>query len=227
MESSASSATTYVWIEFLKILPALIWTLLGLILFKMLYRPLRHRIIPNLTSMKAMGFELSIMTKSLQAILEVAQKHEKWHVTMPEKDKEQVLQRVQDNLPLFQKAHFLWIDDQPSNNRNEIRMFNRLAVPIDTACNSAEAFQLLKTQKYDLIISDMARANEPNVSQPGEAGLAFLKNYRKHSHRVPVIFYIGEFDRDKGVPGGAFGITNRPDELLHLTMDVLSRRKNE
>ncbi len=40
-----------------------------------------------------------------------------------------------------------------------------------------------------------------------------------------MIFYIGVVDPNKGVPVQAFGITNRPDELLHLTLDALERKK--
>jgi hypothetical protein len=40
-----------------------------------------------------------------------------------------------------------------------------------------------------------------------------------------VIFYVGEFDPGRGLPPFAFGLTNRPDELLHLILDVLARRK--
>jgi len=43
---------------------------------------------------------------------------------------------------------------------------------------------------------------------------------------VPVIFYIGYPDPSKGVPPHAFGITHRPDELLHLIMDALERVKS-
>jgi len=58
-----------------------------------------------------------------------------------------------------------------------------------------------------------------------QAGLKFLQDYAKHKKRVPVIFYIGHPDPTKPVPLHAFGITHRPDELLHLILDVLERMK--
>jgi hypothetical protein len=57
------------------------------------------------------------------------------------------------------------------------------------------------------------------------AGLTFLQKFRKIDKTTPVIFYVGVFDPGKGVPPEAFGITNRPDELLHLTIDALERIK--
>jgi hypothetical protein len=57
------------------------------------------------------------------------------------------------------------------------------------------------------------------------AGLEFLEQFRKTDKTTPVIFYIGVFNPEKGTPAQAFGITNRPDELLHLTLDALERKK--
>jgi hypothetical protein len=38
-----------------------------------------------------------------------------------------------------------------------------------------------------------------------------------------VIFYIGNLKPEAGVPAGAFGITNRPDVLLTLVGEALTR----
>jgi len=78
---------------------------------------------------------------------------------------------------------------------------------------------MLHQKKYDVIISDMARTDED------DAGLRFLIKFRKVDETTPVIFYIGTYDPKLGKPIGAFGITNRPDELLHLVLDALERKK--
>ena len=52
-----------------------------------------------------------------------------------------------------------------------------------------------------------------------------MNKFREDDDPTPVIFYIGIFDPKLGIPGGAFGITNRPDELLHLVLDALERKK--
>jgi hypothetical protein len=41
-----------------------------------------------------------------------------------------------------------------------------------------------------------------------------------------VIIYLYDLDRERGVPGGAFGITNRPDELVNLVLDALERSRS-
>jgi len=48
---------------------------------------------------------------------------------------------------------------------------------------------------------------------------------RKLGDGAPVVFYIGDLDEDRGVPPGAFGITDRVEELLHLVLDALERRR--
>ena len=98
-------------------------------------------------------------------------------------------------------------------------MFRQLKVDIDTAKSTEEAGNLLQHGKYDLIISDMARNNKV------DAGIEFLQQLHKENKTIPVIFYVGTFNPEHGIPPWAFGITNRPDELLHLTLDILERKK--
>jgi DNA-binding NtrC family response regulator len=97
-------------------------------------------------------------------------------------------------------------------------MLRQLNTEIDMVTNSEEALRILDNAKYDVVLSDMARGQDPL------AGLDFLQKLREFDRSTPVIFYIGVIDLDKGVPGRAFGITNRPDELLHLILDVLERK---
>jgi CheY-like chemotaxis protein len=122
-------------------------------------------------------------------------------------------------LKIFRNVQILWLDDHPENNLNERRMFRQLNAEIDIAKSTEEALEILKSSHYDLVISDMARGNEAT------AGLEFLEEFRKRNKMTPVIFYVGVYEPGKGVPGQSFGITNRPDELLHLTLDALERRK--
>ena len=40
---------------------------------------------------------------------------------------------------------------------------------------------------------------------------------------MPLIFYVSVRDEEKPLPVGAFGLTNRPDVLVHLVIDALER----
>lgn len=115
-------------------------------------------------------------------------------------------------------AHALWVDDQPDGNRLEAESLKALGVRVSQVETGADARDALRNGAFDLILSDIAR--------PGGAseGLDDLNGLKALAPDVPVIFYILHLKPD-GVPPGAFGITARPDELLHLCMDALERRR--
>ena len=206
-------------VDIVKILPSLLWFILAVAICIFFYRPIRDDIIPNLTAFKAMGVEFSFVKQSMDAAIKLADKTPQWDVVVSSEDRNRVLNRAKKNLSVFKGAWFLWVDDSPENNLNERKMFRQLGVEIDLARNTEEALKMLRTPGYDLVLSDMARGLEP------QAGLDFLHKLRQTDQTTPVIFYVGTFAPEKGIPPGSFGITNRPDELLHMTMDILERKK--
>lgn len=215
-------------IEGLKLLPSLLWFLLIVTLVIIFYWPVRYELLPKLSGFKGLGIEFSFVQDSLnQAIdqgharsedVDVPVKSSKWNIKVPPEAREQVLRRMQRNTDIFRGAQMLWVDDCPENNVNERRIFRRLHVDIDTARTTGDALAMLQHASYDLVLSDIDRDGDPR------AGLTFLERYRQqHPAGAAVIFYIGTFDPARGVPPGAFGITNRPDELIHLVLDLLER----
>lgn len=207
------------WTEVIKIIPSLLWFILIAILFIKFYRPIRYELLPKLAGIKAMGVELSFITKSIDAALDLAEKNRKWKVDVPSSAKDLVLKRAREHLKIFENAKILWVDDNPNNNTNELRMFTQLKMIVEFVTSTEEALEKLRTNRYDLILSDMLR------EKVADEGIKFLSQFRRRDEITPVIFYVGTFKPELGVPGGAFGITNRPDELLHLVMDALERKK--
>jgi CheY-like chemotaxis protein len=205
--------------EIIKLVPSILWFVLILIVILLFYRPLRNELLPNLIGIKAMGVEISFVKESIEAAVELAEKSPQWKVEISPTDKERVLNRVKKHLKIFRDVQILWVDDHPENNLNERRMFRQLNAKIDIARSTEEALEFLKKGRYDLVISDMARGDE------AKSGLSFLKEFRKTDKTTPAIFYVGVFEPEKGVPGQSFGITNRPDELLHLSLDAIERKK--
>lgn len=206
--------------ELAKNAPSFLWWILVLVVVLLFYKRIRDDLLPNLSGFKAAGVELSFLKKTVTSAIELAEKSPKWPVTIPEKDKQIVLERVKNHAELLQGTKILWIDDAPDNNRNETKMFIRLGVDLEFAQNTQQALAALREQEYDLILSDMAREDE------AQAGIKFLQAYAAEKQRLAVIFYIGVFKPERGIPPGAFGITNRPDEMLHLVLDALERRKS-
>ena len=69
-----------------------------------------------------------------------------------------------------QKAHLLIVDDEANTLASLARAF-RLAGHEATVCdNAAKAFDLARSQHFDLILSD--------VVMPGKDGLAFIREVR-------------------------------------------------
>lgn len=206
-----------IWTELIRLIPSIMWFVMILIIFVLFYRPIRDDLLPNISSFKAMGVEFSFVKNSFEAAIELGKKSPEWKVDVPSIDKEHALNRAKKHLKIFQNSQILWVDDHPENNLNERRMFRQLKTDVDIAKDTDEALEILKKASYQLVISDIARDGD------AIAGLKFLERFRKVDKITPVIFYIGVIDPDKGLPLQAFGITNRPDELLQLTLDALER----
>ena len=204
--------------ELIKVIPSILWFLLAVVVIFMFQRTIREELLPNLATLEAGSVKLRFARDSMDAAIDLAQKSPQWHVVVAPEDKTRVLNRARKQVGIMKNAQFLWVDDHPDNNVNERRMFRRLGVDVAIATTTDEALRLLQGGSYDLVISDMARGSE------NAAGLDMLRRYRGAGGNAPVIFYIGVIDSARGVPAGAFGITNRPDELLHLTLDAMARK---
>jgi CheY-like chemotaxis protein len=122
-------------------------------------------------------------------------------------------------------AEILWIDDAPSYSRSETRMLRSFGAMITFACTTGEAIRAVKSsveqaRPFHLVLSDISR--ELPIHDP-KAGLSMLERFRNENIGLSVVFYVGVRIPGAPVPGGAFGLTNRPDELLQLTLDALAR----
>jgi CheY-like chemotaxis protein len=206
--------------ELVKIIPAILWFALAVFVLVLFYRPIRDELLPYLSTVKAGGVELSFVADSMDAAVELAEKSPQWKVEVPAAAKRQALARVKRHRKLLRGSRLLWVDDHPGNNGNEVCMFRRLGVEIDQAESTETALKHLREARYDLVVSDMARGAE------ADAGLGFLAELRKSDLITPVVFYVGVFDPGRGTPATALGITNRPDELVHFTLDALERHKS-
>ena len=123
--------------------------------------------------------------------------------------------RLAASASLTRGARLLWVDDVPAGIVNESRLFEQAGIDITRALTSADAFARLDMNNYDLVLSDINR--EGNA----RAGILFADALAGRPNAPPLIFYVGTAQRP--CPVHAFGITDRPDELTHLVLDVLAR----
>lgn len=179
----------------------------------------------NLTGFEGFGLKLSVAgQQAITDAVEMARKNDRWPVEASLADQRQAIARAQQQASLLHGAEVLWVDDQPANNRNEARMLTTFGVAVTFAVSTEEAISALRQadangRPFHAILSDISRGEAGPLRKAGIDMLATLRNER---FRLPVIFYVGK-PSDRGAPDGAFGITNRPDGLLNLLLDVLAR----
>ncbi|WP_129336292.1 response regulator [Cellulomonas endophytica] len=113
-------------------------------------------------------------------------------------------------------ARLLWVDDEPAANRAERQVLRSAGVVVLVATTTQEGLALLDREDPTIVVTDMARPESPT------AGLELADAVRRRHPDLPVIAYVT--DLRPGVPADLFGITDRPDELVHLVLDALERR---
>lgn len=170
-------------------------------------------------------FSLTGGQQGLDAAFEVAAKHPNWPAEATEEERRQAIDRAKANRTLIEGAEILWVDDRPSNNRNESRMLRSFGALITFACTTEEAVEVLSAARvsvrpFHIVLSDIARTLP---AENKRAGLDMLPVFQAAGITLPVIFYVGEPAPGAGTPPGAFAITHRPDELLNYIVDALGR----
>jgi DNA-binding NtrC family response regulator len=117
---------------------------------------------------------------------------------------------------LPKKAQLLIVDDEANTLASLARAF-RLAGHDATVCdNAAKALELAKTQRFDLILSD--------VVMPGKGGLALLEELKAQGVAAPVVMMSGQAEIEMAVRAtrlGALDFLEKPisTEKLLLTVE--------
>ena len=125
------------------------------------------------------------------------------------------------------KAHLLLVDDNPNTLASLSRAF-RLAGHEATVCdNAARAVELLRTETFDLILSD--------VVMPGKSGLELLEDLKKAGVKTPIVLVSGQANIEMAVRAtklGALDFLEKPSSTDKLLVTVenalrLSRLQDE
>jgi DNA-binding NtrC family response regulator len=128
---------------------------------------------------------------------------------------------------LPRKAHLLIVDDDPNTLASLSRAF-RLAGHEATVCdNAARAIELLRTESFDVILSD--------VVMPGRSGLELLEDLKKAGVKTPIVLISGQANIEMAVKAtklGALDFLEKPlsTEKLLVTVENalrLSRLEDE
>jgi CheY-like chemotaxis protein len=129
------------------------------------------------------------------------------------------LRRAVASQSLLSRTHILWVDDHPQWIENEVATFRALGAQVTVASATEQALEAVAgDERFDVLISDIARGNQKL------AGVRAVPAIHELAPGLPILFFVGDYRPELGVPADAAGITNRTDELLHLVLDVLERR---
>ncbi|MDY7104212.1 MAG: response regulator [Actinomycetota bacterium] len=200
-------------VSLIDVLPTLLWV--GFAFFVVVYlgRDLTRSLGSRLTKLQAAGVaaEFAGVEEALDSATDASL------TAISSSQRRGAEARARRNLDITRGIRILWVDDQPTNNVQEKRLLESMGMAVDQVVTSNEGIEALRKAAYDLVISD--------IDRPEDGGLGFLEKLRELALPFAVIFYITNYQREKGLPTGAFGITNRVDELLHLVLDVVERRR--
>ncbi|HZC22113.1 MAG TPA: sigma-54 dependent transcriptional regulator, partial [Candidatus Binatia bacterium] len=123
------------------------------------------------------------------------------------------------------KANLLIVDDEANTLASLSRAF-RLAGHEATVCDNANrALELAKSQKFDLILSD--------VVMPGKDGLALLEELKQQGVAAPVVMMSGQAHIEMAVKAtrlGALDFLEKPistDKLLLTVKNALELQRLE
>jgi two-component system, NtrC family, nitrogen regulation response regulator NtrX len=113
---------------------------------------------------------------------------------------------------LPRKAHLLIVDDDPSTLASLSRAFRLAGHEATVADNAARALDLVRSEAFDLIVSD--------VVMPGMSGIEFLEDLKKAGVKTPIVLVSGQANIEMAVRAtrlGAMDFLEKPlstDKLL-------------
>ena len=119
--------------------------------------------------------------------------------------------------PALDGSRVLWIESRPDQVSWEKQALEELGVTVHAVRTTKDALEQLHGGTFDLILSDVHRDGDRS------AGTDALPYLQKIAPDLPVIFYVPQLNEGEETPLGATGITDQPDELLHLVLDQVER----
>jgi CheY-like chemotaxis protein len=224
-----------IWVEFIKMIPQLLWAVVAVFALLLLYSPLIDMIEQGgVSNIQIWQLKFEFAQKQLAEAKDETGAPRPGVLRTPEEFKP-FQERIKRLAPKTTGATLLWVDDNhPFQNTRERRAFSALGITIDAVTNTEDAIKFLRNAKYDVVITDLNRQNQidndtlcgnsPDVKGAG-CGLLQAMHRLLGENIPPAIIYTSHFKAELGTPAYASGVTNRVDHLLNLVLNAIESRK--
>jgi two-component system, NtrC family, nitrogen regulation response regulator NtrX len=113
------------------------------------------------------------------------------------------------------KAHLLIVDDNPNTLASLSRAFRMEGHEVTVADNAARAVELVRTEPFDIILSD--------VVMPGKSGLELLEDLKAAGVKTPIVLVSGQANIEMAVRAtklGALDFLEKPASTDKLLLTV-------
>ncbi|WUD78372.1 response regulator [Streptomyces sp. NBC_00510] len=202
-----------IWIKVVGTVPAVLWVAFAATVYFTLRGTIIQRMVPRLTSLRALGVEIELAGELLDRAQDESQ------TTVTATARRMALGRLEHAADLLRGGKVLWVDDRPEGNVPLVELFRSVGMQVDLALSTDEAVPLFRRKPYDVIISDFSRDGDR------EAGIKMLRVLEQYNIDVPVLIYTGRFAPERGVDRRIFAGTTAPVELVHYVIDLMERAR--
>ncbi len=113
------------------------------------------------------------------------------------------------------KAHLLLVDDNPNTLASLSRAFRMEGHEVTVCDNANRAVELLRTETFDLILSD--------VVMPGKSGIEMLEELKKAGVKTPIVLVSGQANIEMAVRAtklGALDFLEKPSSTDKLLITI-------
>jgi DNA-binding NtrC family response regulator len=116
---------------------------------------------------------------------------------------------------LPRKAHLLLVDDNPNTLASLSRAFRMEGHEVTVCDNANRALELLRTETFDLILSD--------VVMPGKSGIEMLEDLKTAGVKTPIVLVSGQANIEMAVRAtklGALDFLEKPSSTDKLLITI-------
>jgi CheY-like chemotaxis protein len=132
--------------------------------------------------------------------------------------------RLASAAKVLEGGSILWVDDHPENNESLVFLFQSVGIQVDLVLSTEAAMQALRSNSYDLVISDMGRYNE---SAGAKAGLALLDRFEEQHILTPVVLYTSGSKAHGASHPRLVAATADPEDVVNYVVDFLGHRQGQ